>query len=205
MKERTMAEDMMGSIYRIIEARTGKTLSGTYKDLATAAADVDPQCAGGLLIERVADDIPRTTYRDRFITVEEALRISGDGMMLRAYEKDLPLRPTTPSEAETWDKAIGGDARAQYQLGWAYEHGLGVEKSRTKSIRWYEASRDNGNEDALLALGNITWGAGIAWFDECAELLTKECEKGAPGGTFFLGLIHRSGHGWERDPAKAVQ
>ncbi len=45
-----------------------------------------------------------------------------------------------------------GYAPAQYNLGYIYEKGKGLQRDVTKAIRWYEKSKEQGNEDAKKAL-----------------------------------------------------
>ena len=48
--------------------------------------------------------------------------------------------------------ANNGDSRSQYKLGTYYEKGEELQRDVTKAIRWYEKSKDQGNEDAKKAL-----------------------------------------------------
>ena len=139
------------------------------------------------------------------MAVADARILVDDAVGLMAYEAGLPPRPDSGMAAEDWDRAMDGDARAQFNLGWAYEHGLGVERSRDKCMRWYEESCGNGDRNALLALGNIAWGTRATWFEQSVELLEKGCRDGLGGAMGYLGMIHRSGYGLEADPSKAVE
>lgn len=122
-------------------------------------------------------------------------------------DAEYPSRPETEDKSlvDTWQKAVRGDAKAQFMLGWAYEHGLGVTKSHDKCVRWYEISRDNGNRRALLALGNITWGARLGWFEQAMEVLTKHADEGDATAMYWLGEMYDSNAGCEQDPEKAME
>ena len=102
---------------------------------------------------------------------------------------EFPPRPETDNGSliDTWQKALNGDASAQFMMGWAYEHGLSVTKSHERCVRWYQISRDNGNRKALLALSDIDWGIGTCWFEQVMELLTKRAKKGDPTAMYWLG------------------
>lgn len=88
---------------------------------------------------------------------------------------------------KTWEKAVGGDSSAQYMLGWAYENGLGVRKSRDRCVAWYRISKNNGNKKALLALGNIEWGSKLGFFEQVVEVLEKSAKKGNATSMYWLG------------------
>ena len=133
--------------------------------------------------------------------------MNGEEMNRNDRMTGCPGRPETkdPSLMETWNRAAKGDADAQFMMGWSYENGLGVEKSRTRCIAWYTLSRDGGNRKALLALGNIYWGARLGWFEQITEVLTRSCKEGDPRAMMYLGMIYDSGYGWEKDPVKALE
>ena len=120
---------------------------------------------------------------------------------------EYPGRPETEdiSLMETWDRAVQGDANAQYMLGWAYENGLGVRKSHDRCLEWYTMSKNNGNKKALLALGDIMWGAGVCWFEEAVELLERHAKDGDATAMYWLAGIYDSGAGCEKDPMRAME
>lgn len=45
-----------------------------------------------------------------------------------------------------------GDARAQFYLGFLYEHGNGIRRDHDKALMWYTLSAEQGNLEALYAL-----------------------------------------------------
>lgn len=49
--------------------------------------------------------------------------------------------------------AESGEAQAQYKLGLAYEHGLGVIQNEQQALLWYEASAQQQFREAQLRLG----------------------------------------------------
>lgn len=162
-----------------------------------------------LMIEKFDDSTPRRYNSISHLTLQEAVMMIDDEIKLKGLEKDFPPCPDEAnmdtSLIETWKDAVQGSPKAQYQMGWAYENGLGIRKSRTKAFGWYEKARDNGDKNALLALGNLRWGDAIAWFEQSIELLTKYCNKGDPMAMMFLGRIYDSGYGFNYDPTKAMQ
>lgn len=71
-----------------------------------------------------------------------------------------------------------GDARAQLQVGFCYEEGLGVDKDYNMAASWYKASAENGNTQAMKNLGQmLEYGAGInedwkeaaKWYERAAN------------------------------------
>jgi TPR repeat protein len=57
-------------------------------------------------------------------------------------------------EAVKWwmKSAEQGDGMAQCNLGFCYEHGVGVGKDEKEAVRWYTKSAEQGNELAKKAL-----------------------------------------------------
>jgi hypothetical protein len=51
--------------------------------------------------------------------------------------------------------AEGGDADAQYNLGWMYHNGYGLAIDDREARRWWDSAADLGSADALYALGNL--------------------------------------------------
>ena len=52
-----------------------------------------------------------------------------------------------------------GYATAQFELGWFYANGRGVERSQTEAIDWYRKAARQGNENAKNALKKL--GVGL--------------------------------------------
>jgi TPR repeat protein len=46
-----------------------------------------------------------------------------------------------------------GDAQAQYNLGWFYANGYGVQVNPTKAVDWWQRAGDQGHIEAQFALG----------------------------------------------------
>ena len=46
-----------------------------------------------------------------------------------------------------------GDAGAQYNLGFMYDHGQGVPQDYAEAVRWYRLAAGQGNADAQFNLG----------------------------------------------------
>jgi TPR repeat protein len=75
-------------------------------------------------------------------------------------------------------KKANGDPEAQYELGFYYEHGEGVEKDLEKAFEWYTKSAEQGDKNAQNHLG-LCYANGngveqnlhraIEWFHKSAE------------------------------------
>ena len=71
-----------------------------------------------------------------------------------------------------------GDADAQFELGWHYETGSGVEKDESEAVRWYQEAADQGHMGAQFELGwHYETGRGVEedeseavrWYQEAAD------------------------------------
>ena len=45
-----------------------------------------------------------------------------------------------------------GNPKAQYNLGYCYENGIGIVSNRDEARSWYEKAAEKGNSDAIKAL-----------------------------------------------------
>ena len=88
-----------------------------------------------------------------------------------------------------------GDARAQNNLGYLYEHGLGVVQSYSDALVWYDRAAQAGLPEAQYNLGTLHHhGRGISrnhdvayqWFSSSAAAGYTEAE-------YMLGESYRSG------------
>ena len=54
----------------------------------------------------------------------------------------------------------GGDAAAQYHLGWMYNTGTWLEPDQKEAVKWYRKSAEQGNGFAQFSLA-LTYDAGL--------------------------------------------
>jgi hypothetical protein len=84
------------------------------------------------------------------------------------------------AEAALWygKAAQQGDARAQLNLGWMYEDGVGEDQDYAKAAQWYRQAADQGEPMAENNLGWLFkkgWGVpkdpslSVQWFEKSAE------------------------------------
>lgn len=110
---------------------------------------------------------------------------------------------------EEWTKAAeGGDARAQYGVGYLYQFGLGVGPDNAKAKGWYEKAAARNDPDALLALGSM-YESGKAGRQDLKEAIKDYRAAAAsgrsPDAEFALGRMSMRGRGMERDAKAGVE
>ena len=95
------------------------------------------------------------------------------------------------------DEAESGDSIAQYNLGWAFEEGLGVIQNLQKSVHWYQRAADQGDLNAKVKLVEI-WSrsdfrsANFRELDMVSEEVVAELHNSSETKEF---LEHQALHG----------
>jgi len=100
-----------------------------------------------------------------------------------------------------------GNAESQYNLGYCYQEGYGVEHSAEKAIEWYLKSADQGFNDALyqmmMAYGN---GIGVEQNPEKAFLYALACAENNDGTCMFnVASCYKEGRGTKKDLDKMLE
>lgn len=99
-----------------------------------------------------------------------------------------------------------GDRLAQNNLGYLYEHGLGVARSDADALAWYARAAESGLPVAQYNLATMYLGgrgvapdakAALKWFSAAAA-------SGHAGAEYMTGECYRSGSGVPRDGALAL-
>ncbi len=99
-------------------------------------------------------------------------------------EKAPPPKRVTPAWSSnfsaTQQKAVQGDAEAQYQLATMYENGEGTAKDYRQALRWHRQSAGQGFLPAKYELGvMIALGIGtVAQQEDGVIMLTKAANQG---------------------------
>ena len=100
-----------------------------------------------------------------------------------------------------------GNAKAQYDLGWAYAHPRrsGHVCDDIEAVKWYEMAAEQGNADAQFSLGICyRQGEGVDRdTKEGAKWLTKSAEQGNANAQFWLGNYYA--HKVDKDLKEAVK
>ena len=95
------------------------------------------------------------------------------------------------------DEAESGDSIAQYNLGWAFEEGLGVIQNLQQSVHWYQRAADQGDLNAKVKLVEI-WSrsdfesVNFRELDTVSEEVVAELHKSSETKEF---LEHQALHG----------
>lgn len=103
-----------------------------------------------------------------------------------------------PSLAETRNKAEQGDAKAQYDLGNAYNayyDDKGVTKNFTEAVKWYRKAAEQNLAEAQVALGS-SYREGSATEQKNAEAMSwfrKAADQGDARGQFHIGMAYEFG------------
>lgn len=86
--------------------------------------------------------------------------------------------------------AGGGQPQAATLLGWLYEDGRGTERSIDEAKRWYRFAAEQGQADAMAALGRLLLQEKPAAARAAArQLFRRAAELGDPDGQYYLGWM----------------
>lgn len=99
-----------------------------------------------------------------------------------------------------------GNAEAQYNLGYCYEKGVGVEIDQNQAIKWYQKSAEQNHLDAEYALMMaFAEGKGVEKNPEKAFQFALRCaEKKDPTCMFNVIGSYQDGKGVEKDSVKML-
>ena len=128
---------------------------------------------------------------------------------LRAMEKPSAPKTRKVNVAETLKAADRGDAQAQYDMGFFYSRGVGVEKDDVRSAVYYRKAAEQG---FMLAQHNLgccyATGQGVAKdYAEAQKWFVKAAEQGDLEAQFNAGLFYyrEMGMGAKRDEYKGAK
>jgi TPR repeat protein len=118
-------------------------------------------------------------------------------------------------ETQEFDKAVPilkqaaelGNAESQYNLGYCYQAGIGVEQNSEKAIEWYSKSAEKGWNDGLYAM-MMAYGSGNGVqqdFNKAFSFALKCAENG--DGTCMFNVIncYKEGMGTDKDIDKMLE
>jgi TPR repeat protein len=114
----------------------------------------------------------------------------------------LPVRDLERDRDAVAEKAEGGDAKAQFDLGKMY-----VPKDYKEAVKWWRKAADQGHELAQFDLGNAyDNGRGVLKDDkEALKWYRKAADQGHAHAQFTLGLMYANGTGVLKDPKEALK
>jgi TPR repeat protein len=100
-----------------------------------------------------------------------------------------------------------GHAKAQLQIGWHFETGIGVRQDFGAALEWYRKSADQGNGQAMSNLGTLCedglgtrqdWVQAAQWYRRGADANTAQaCSR--------LARAYRFGIGVHQDRSRAIE
>ena len=113
-----------------------------------------------------------------------------------------------PTAINLWsDEAISGDREAQYILGTLYLDGKGVSQSYSETLKWFQASAEQGYALSQNALANMYFfGRGVpADQKKATDWWFLAAEQGISESQNNLAVAYRDGNGVSQDPKAAIK
>ena len=83
-----------------------------------------------------------------------------------------------------------GNAAAQYNLGYCYQYGQGVEQNYQEAVKWYRKAAEQGNAAAQCNLGICYYkGQGVERdLDKAKEMFKKVLETETEGENYEIAM-----------------
>jgi TPR repeat protein len=103
--------------------------------------------------------------------------------------------------------ALAGNANAQYNIGWHYENGVGVQQNRAEARRWYRSAADLGHALAMRAVGLMyEQGDGVPedWM-QAATWYRRSADRGEVNGLYSLAGAYQFGIGVPQNRRLAIE
>lgn len=100
------------------------------------------------------------------------------------------------------------DERAQNELGYRFEKGVGVPVNHSEAVKWYRKSAEQGNAAAQNNYANYLYAGkgGVPQdYTEAAKWFRKSAEQGNPQGQNGLGTCYRTGKGVPQNYSEAAK
>lgn len=132
------------------------------------------------------------------------------------YEEGVGVAKDVSLADKYFGKAFDGllklakdaDPKAQYNIGYMYITGNGVQKDQMEGFYWMRKAAGRGNVPAQYTLGYMYfhgyWGA-IKDFSKAFSWLTLASDNGDARAMYLLSLIYMNGSGVEKNNAKALE
>ena len=100
-----------------------------------------------------------------------------------------------------------GDIKAQNEVGYYYQNGIGVSKDDAEAVRWYRLAAEQG---LALAQDNLGWmyqnGLGIEQnYTEAVNWYRKAADQGHANAQNNMGWMYQNGLGVTQDETEAVR
>ncbi|CCH54966.1 hypothetical protein BN8_04191 [Fibrisoma limi BUZ 3] len=100
-----------------------------------------------------------------------------------------------------------GSPIGQTNLGYMYEHELGVARNYTEALKWYQKAATAGNADGQNNLGSMYYnGLGTSKdYTQALKWYRAAAEQGNAGGQINLGIMYDEGHGVAANKTEALK
>jgi hypothetical protein len=118
----------------------------------------------------------------------------------------VTARNDTPIDPQAIADAIGGDAVAQYNLGYDFYLGKGVRQDYAQAAQWWRMAAEQGNPSAQNNLGLLysegqgvqqSYTQAVAWYSKAGQQGNAEAQRN-------LGILYTLGHGLSQDFQQAA-
>lgn len=115
---------------------------------------------------------------------------------------------TSPSDLDSLkQKAMAGDAKAEYLLGRSYMTGAGVSQDYGEAAMWYRKAAAKASADAEFGLGYLyEQGKGVRQdYRQAVTYYTASAQQGHPTAENNLGSMYAHGQGVRKNLVEAVR
>ena len=121
--------------------------------------------------------------------------------------RNLPISQPEEAAAACRNLAAKGVPWAQYQMGYLYYSGQGVEQNYALAKEWFEKAMAGGDAAGGTMIGFMyEYGIGVPQdFRRAFGWYTQSALRGNPDAQYLLGLMYRSGRGVEPDKFSAFK
>jgi uncharacterized protein len=112
---------------------------------------------------------------------------------------------TKPSVPEMVQRAESGEAKAQFELGRAYEDGKGMPQDDDRASEWFRKAADQGNAQAQNSLG-VMYALGRSVQrdrEEAVRWYKKAAKQGLPEAIYNVAISYYNGEGVGEDMVAA--
>src|SRR5215475_9753377 len=140
-----------------------------------------------------------------FIALGFSLAFASTGLPQSATSALIAKSPRIDLKA-LLAKASSGDPEAQFQLGLAYDHGLGLDKSAYEAMRWYRLAANSGHTEAQNNLAYLyeTGPDALRDLNEAIKWYSRAAVYGSATAQFNLGRAYLYGTGVQQSDEEAV-
>ena len=114
-----------------------------------------------------------------------------------------PDESIPPALAELHQRAAGGDAAAQLDLGLRYVTGKGIAPDEPAALRWIGKAASQGNAAAQFELGSYYTLEPHRDYGRAADLLRQSALQGFAPAQSSLAVLHLAGAGVPEDRVEA--